>query len=139
VYREQEYVEKCHCGTAAVGPCASCGRARCERHLERELCNRCTQFIGAELEKRAMRPWLSGGVTGSGFALAMLVAGLPGVTVVGLPLGIAAFFAHRVLQRRRLTRLMGPALAASKGELPPPGKDFERFPDAPPPRGTHLG
>ena len=112
---------------------------RLHRHLERELCNRCTQFIGAELETRAMRPWLSGGVTGSGFALAMLVAGLPGVTVVGLPLGIAAFFAHRVLQRRRLTRLMGPALAASKGELPPPGKDFERFPDSPPPRGTHLG
>jgi hypothetical protein len=84
------------------------------------------------MERRSVRPWLSGGVTGSGFALAMLVAGLPGVTIVGLPLGIATFFAHRVLQRRRLTRLMGPALSASKGELPPPERDFERFPPPPP-------
>jgi hypothetical protein len=130
MYREQEYVEKCHCGAAVVGPCGSCGRARCERHLERGLCNRCVQFIGAEVQKRSGRPWVAGGVVGSGFALAMLVCGLPGVTVVGLPVGIATFFAHRVWQRRRLTRLMGPALAASRGELPPPKRE-ERFPDAP--------
>jgi hypothetical protein len=68
MYREQAYVERCHCDTAAVGPCASCGRARCERHLERELCNRCTQLISAEPEKRSVRPWRSGGITGSGFA-----------------------------------------------------------------------
>ena len=134
MYREQEYVERCHCGAAAVGPCGSCGRARCGLHLERGLCNRCSQFIGAELEKRSGRPWVSGGVTGSGVALAMLVAGLPTVTLVGLPVGIAVFFAHRVLQRRRLTRLMGPALSASKGELPAPARETEKFPDAPPPR-----
>jgi hypothetical protein len=44
------------------------------------------------------------------------------------------FFAHRALQRRRLTRLMGPALSASKGELPAPARDTERFPEAPPQR-----
>lgn len=131
MYREQEYVEKCHCNAAAVAPCASCGRARCAHHLERGLCNRCAQFIGAEIEKRSARPWLSGSVTGSGFAFAMLALGLPGVTIIGLPLGIATFFGHKVLQRRRLTRLMGPALSASKGELAPPASDFERFPDAP--------
>lgn len=138
MYREQEYVERCHCNAAAAAPCTSCGRARCERHLERGLCNRCTQFIGAEIEKRSVRPWLSGGVTCSGFAFAMLALGLPGVTIVGLPVGIATFFAHKVLQRRRLTRLMGPALSASKGELAPPEKDFERFPDAPPSRSPYL-
>src|SRR5689334_1408421 len=101
MYREQEYVEKCHCGVAACGPCGAWGRARCGWRWERGLCSRCTQFIGAEVQKRSGRPWVAGGVVGSGFALAMLVCGLPGVTVVGLPVGIATFFVRRVWQRRR--------------------------------------
>lgn len=131
MYREFEYVERCHCHEPATGPCASCGRARCARHLEGALCNRCVQFIGAELERRSARPWVSSAVVGVGVAMGMLAAGLASLTLLGLPLGVAAHVAHRKLQRRGLIRRMGPGLSASVGELPPPTRDTEKFPDAP--------
>ena len=117
-----------------MGPCASCGRARCGRHLERGLCDRCVQFVGAEVERRSGRPWVSSGVVGVGVAMGLLVAGLASFAVLGLPIGIATHVAHRRLQRRWLIRRMGPGLSASVGELPPPARETEKFPDAPPMR-----
>ena len=131
MYREHEYVERCHCHEPAMGPCDSCGRARCARHLDKGLCDRCVQFIGAEVERRSARPWVSSAVVGVGVAVGMLVAGLASLTLLGLPLGVATHVAHRRVQRRRLIQRMGPALAASIGELPPPARDTEKFPDAP--------
>jgi hypothetical protein len=57
----------------------------------------------------------------------MLVAHLTVGIVIGIPLGVATFFGLRVMQRRGLIARMGPALSASKGELPPP----ERKPEFP--------
>jgi hypothetical protein len=129
MYREHEFVERCHCDAAADLACASCGRARCARHLERELCNRCSQYVGRELEARSGQPWVAGGTVGSTVAVAMLVAGTGPLAIVGIPVGFVAFFAHRVLQRRRLIAVMGPTLSASKGEPPPPDRTIkENFP-----------
>jgi hypothetical protein len=134
VYREQAYVERCHCHEPAMGPCASCGRARCARHLEKGLCDRCVQFVRAEVERRSVRPWVSSTVVGVGVAMGMLVAGLASFTLLGLPIGVATHVAHRRLQRRRLIRQMGPGLSASVGELPAAPRETEKFPDAPPMR-----
>ncbi len=107
--------------------------ARCARHLEKGLCDRCVQFVGAEIERRSGRPWVSSTVVGVGVAMGMLVAGLASFTLLGLPIGVATRRASR-LQRRQLIRQMGPGLSASVGELPPPERETEKFPDAPPPR-----
>jgi hypothetical protein len=87
------------------------------------------QFIGAEVERRSARPWVSSAVVGVGVAVGLLVAGLASLTLLGLPLGVATHVAHRRVQRRRLIRRMGPALAASVGELPSPSRETEKFPE----------
>ena len=135
VYREQQFVERCHCSAPVVAACAACGRARCAMHLERTLCNRCTQAIGRELERGSGRRWFTAGATGTVFALGALLVHAATVTIVGLPLGIATFFGLRVWERKRLVKRMGPALSASKGELPPPRDDSPPFPEA----GPFLG
>jgi hypothetical protein len=131
VYREQEYVERCHCSEPAVSACDACGRARCALHLEKQLCNRCAQAVAREMDLRTNRRWVTAAATGSLFALGTLVTGLIGAAIAGLPLGIATYYGVRSLQRRLLVKQMGPALSASKGELPPPPSEPE-FPEAPP-------
>jgi hypothetical protein len=134
VYREQDYVERCHCNEPAVAPCNACGRARCDRHLEKNLCNRCTQYIGREMDKRSLGRWIGASVTGTGGALVAMVSGAAlFAPVIGIPLGVATFFLTRIWQRAGLVQKMGPALAASKGELPAATSNESDFPDAPPP------
>jgi hypothetical protein len=133
VYREQEYVERCHCNEPAVAACGSCGRARCDRHLEKYLCNRCTQFIGREMDQRASGRWIWSGVSGVASAFGLMIGGAPLFAVFGLPVGVATFWLMRVWQRASLVQKMGPSLAASRGELPPPPEE-PKFPDAPAPR-----
>jgi hypothetical protein len=132
VYREQEYVERCHCDAPAVGPCGSCGRARCAAHLERTLCNRCNQAIGRELEQRSNGRVVAAFGTGVAFTLAMLIAHWLVAIAAAIPLVVAVSASMRRWQRRRLITAMGPLLAASKGELPPPEREPD-FPSAPPP------
>ncbi len=125
MYREHEFVERCQCNEPAIAPCAACGRARCALHLERGLCNRCTQWIGRELDARTTGRWVKSGVLGTVLSLGMLAGGMIAGPVVALPVSIATYFGLRTFQRRRLIVRMGPSLSASKGELPPP----ERKPD----------
>jgi len=125
VYREQEFVERCQCNEPAIGPCASCGRARCAMHLERGLCNRCTQWIGRELAERSNGRWIASSALVVVLTIIALAAGHIGGLVVALPLAVATYFTMRTTQRHRLIKRMGPSLAASKGELPQP----ERKPD----------
>ena len=132
MYREQEYVERCHCNEPAVAACAACGRARCNRHLEKALCNRCTQFIGREMDKRSNGRWVWSAATGVVTSFFVMAAAGP-AAIVGLPVGVATFWLMRLWQRASLVQKMGKSLAASKGELPPPEKEPD-FPDAPPPR-----
>ena len=99
-------------------------------HLEHRLCNRCTQFVGREVERRATRPWITGGAAGAASVVGMLAAGVAAGVLIALPVAAGVLFAHRVLQRRSLIRRMGPALAASKGELPPEPRNTDRFPEA---------
>lgn len=127
MYREQEFVERCVCNDPAVGPCGSCGRARCANHLERGLCNRCNQAIGRELAARSNQRFVVASVSGTALTVGTMIAHLTFGIVIGLPLAFATFFGLRAMQRRKLIALMGPALAASKGELPQP----ERKPDIP--------
>lgn len=124
MYREQTFVERCACDQPAVGPCASCGRARCALHLANGLCNRCDQAIGRELRARSeARLWIA-------WTLGVACAVIPLFvqSVIGLPLGVAlAVTSYRALRRhdrRRLIARMGPALAASKGELPQPSREL---------------
>jgi len=130
VYREHEYVERCQCNEPAIGPCASCGRARCALHLERGLCNRCTQWIGRELDQRSTGRWVSGGVAGTLLTLALLVSGVFYGLLIALPVSVGWYFGLRGYQRARLVRRMGPALAASKGELPAPERKISESPSS---------
>jgi hypothetical protein len=132
VYREQAYVERCHCNAEATAACGACGRARCAQHLENGLCNRCTQWVGRELDMRASTRLFTAGASGVVFALGTLVTHVATASIIGLPIAFATFYGLRAWQRRRLVKQMGPALAASKGELPPPPEE-PQFPDAPPP------
>jgi hypothetical protein len=132
VYREQAYVERCHCNEPATSACSACGRARCALHLEDTLCNRCTQYIGRELAQGTQRRFVAASVGGTAWAFGALIAGSLPAMLVGLPLGIGVFYALRGWRRRWLVKRMGPALAASRGELPPV-PDEPTFPDAPPP------
>jgi hypothetical protein len=127
VYREQGYVERCHCEAAAIAACGSCGRARCGLHLERGLCNRCAQAVSRALDARSTQRFVVSSVAGTGVTLAFLVAQLTVGIAIGIPLAVATFLGMRAAQRRRLIAQMGPALSASKGELPPP----DRTPDEP--------
>jgi hypothetical protein len=118
VYREQDYVERCHCTAPATTACSACGRARCERHLEQfELCNRCTQAITRELDGRSGGRWVTAGVVGTASALFLMAMQLVMIAIIGIPIGVFTFFAMRAVQRRILIQRMGPALAASKGEI----------------------
>jgi hypothetical protein len=132
VYREQAYIERCHCNEPATSACDACGRARCARHLERSLCNRCTQWVGRELDKRASKRLITASASGVVFALGTLIAQVATISLVGLPIAFATFYGLRAWQRISLVKKMGPALAASKGELPPPPQEPD-FPEAPPP------
>ena len=132
LYREQEYVERCHCNEPATGACRACGRARCALHLESSLCNRCTQWVGRELDKRASKRLITAGASGVLFAFGTLIAHVATMSIAGLPIAFATFYGLRAWQRIRLVKKMGPALAASKGELPPPPQEPD-FPEAPPP------
>lgn len=125
MYREQEFVERCLCNAPATGPCGSCGRARCPLHLQRGLCNRCTQFIGREIDQRTSGRWVGSGVFGAVLAFGLMSVGVLSGILVALPLSIAMYFGLREAQRLRLIARMGPALSASKGELPPPSRDPE--------------
>jgi len=129
VYREQEYVERCFCNAPATDPCDSCGRARCKSHLARGLCNRCTQFIGRELDQRSGDRWIASSVFGTVTTLAMMIANMPAGILIALPLSIAGFFGVRFAQRKRLIARMGPSLSASKGELPPPPREPDPTPN----------
>ncbi|MBA3502790.1 MAG: hypothetical protein H0T65_20680, partial [Deltaproteobacteria bacterium] len=64
-----DYVERCHCKEPATGPCKACGRARCALHLEDALCNRCTQWVGRELDKRASSRFITASASGVVVAL----------------------------------------------------------------------
>ena len=118
MYREQVYIERCHCGAPATTACVACGRARCAPHVANGLCNRCLQAITRELELRSGGRWVTAGVTGAATALLLMIMQLTMIAIVGLPVGIAVFFGLRVYQREMLVQQMGPALAASKGEVP---------------------
>jgi phosphotransferase system glucose/maltose/N-acetylglucosamine-specific IIC component len=133
VYREQEYVERCHCNEPASSACSACGRARCALHLEGSLCNRCTQYIGRELSQGAQQRFVLASASGTVWAFGALVMGSLPAMFVGLPLAVGMFFGLRHWRRKRLVKLMGPALSASRGELPPAPEE-PTFPDAPPPR-----
>ncbi|HEY0986336.1 MAG TPA: hypothetical protein VGD80_04755 [Kofleriaceae bacterium] len=126
MYREQEFIERCQCDAPATGSCASCGRARCAAHLERGLCNRCMQAIGREMDALGTRRFVTASVVGVTITLATLVAHLTFGIVIAAPVAFATFFRQRAVQRRRLIARMGPALSASKGELPSPAQSFEQ-------------
>ena len=128
IYREQAYVERCFCDAAATGPCASCGRARCDRHLERALCNRCTQAVTRAHRTQSGGRWLLAGITGGGTAFAGLLLHLPLLALVGLPLAFVTGGALAWHQRRRLIVALGPVMAASKGELPEPTREITEGP-----------
>lgn len=121
------------CETPAIGPCASCGRARCAGHLQRGLCDRCTQAIERQVVARAGTRLVASSVTAIGVTVGMLAAHTAVGLVLGLPLSFGMFFALRWTQRRRLIKQMGPSLSASKGELPV-GREAPEptFPEAPP-------
>ena len=119
MYREQEFVERCLCDALAVALCEACGRARCALHLERGLCMRCTEAIGRELARCERRHyWIASTVVVSTAIAAMVIRVLP-VFLLGFPLGPATYVALRRRARRQLIQEMGPALAASNGELLP--------------------
>jgi len=101
-------------------------------HLEKGLCNRCAQAIGRELDQRSGRRWVTAGAIGTTVALGTLIMHVATASIVGLPIGIAAFFVMRVWQRATLVERMGPALSASKGELPPAPQETP-FNENPPP------
>jgi hypothetical protein len=131
VYREQEFVERCSCDAPAVAPCEACNRARCARHRERGLCIRCTEAIRRELARCERRHyWIASTVLTSITVAAMFIRVLP-VFLLGFPLGFATYVALRRSARRQLIQEMGPALAASKGELLP--EPEERWEPPPPP------
>ena len=112
-------VGRCFCEQRATRPCACCGRARCETHLERDLCNRCTQAVGRAADEDAGRTWVVGGVACAVVSLGLLAAGSIASVLVGLPFGISFAFAWRDIRRRQAIRLLGPKMSASTGELPP--------------------
>ena len=139
VYREQEYVERCACDEPAVAGCASCGRARCADHLHRGLCLRCTEAIRREMDARTGGHLTVSGAIGVAITLGCLALHTAAGLLIGIPCAIAAFFALRRLQRRRLIAVMGPLLAASRGELPPPPRDPDPSPgDHHPPPGYSV-
>jgi len=119
MYREQEFVERCFCDQPATQPCRCCGRARCELHLQRDLCNRCTQFVEREVSRSAGRAWWLGGVCGVVTTFGLLVAGMTASVLVGLPVAVAVGLAYARIKRARAIRALGPQLSASRGELPP--------------------
>ena len=120
MYRELEYVERCACDEPAVAGCASCGRARCDFHLTKGLCARCTEAIRRELAQRAGRRFAASMTFGTAVAFALLIVHSAAGIVLGIPLTIGALSWTRAWQRKRLIKQLGPGLAASKGELPPP-------------------
>ncbi len=85
------------------------------------------------MDRRANGRWITAGVTGTVVALGTLVAHAATASVIGIPFGIAMFFGLRSWQRATLIKRMGPALAASKGELPglPRNPTFDPPPDDP--------
>lgn len=120
------------CEDPAVGPCVSCGRARCAFHLARGMCGRCSEAIGREMAARSGRRFWLAGALGVSITLGLAIVH----TVIGLPIGgavaVAGYFALRRMERRRLIARMGPSLSALVGELPPPPRESE-FPEAPGP------
>ena len=133
IFRDQTYVERCYCEVPAIGPCGSCGRARCAAHLDRGLCNRCTQAVTRELSQRSGSRWWLASASGVGVAVTMLVAHVFTGVILGLPLAVAVHAVTKRVQRRRIIAEAGPALAASKGELEAPSREDSTFPSAPPP------
>ena len=95
MYREQEFVERCQCEAPAIGPCGSCGRARCAAHLERGLCNRCAQAIGRELARGEKRDyWLASAVFTTIAIATAMVHFVPGF-FLGVPLAVATYMTRR--------------------------------------------
>lgn len=123
MYRELEFVERCACNEPAVAGCASCGRARCDFHLTKRLCVRCTEAIRRELVQRSSGRFAASMTFGTLVAVALLVVHSAAGIVLGIPLTIGALFWTRAWQRQRLIKQMGPSLAATKGELPPPPRE----------------
>jgi len=118
LYREQEFVERCFCGENGTRPCRCCGRLRCEAHLEHSLCNRCTQFVERELSRRSGRAWAIGGTVGAITTFGLIIANVIGAVLIGIPAALVTGWAYRRVDRARTIRAIGPAMSASKGELP---------------------
>jgi hypothetical protein len=106
MYREQEYVDRCHCDAPATERCAMCNRARCATHLEQnERCHRCNEAVGYEMGGRETARWGWAIAVGAGGGLASLIAHAM-LLVLPLAAGGAAatYIALRVSQRRRAER-----------------------------------
>jgi hypothetical protein len=127
VYREHTFVERCFCNEPATRPCKCCGRARCEVHLERALCNRCTQFVGRELSRRASHAYIAGAACGFVTSIVLLAVGFVGSVLIGIPLAVGVGVGYKRVQRANTIRALGPAMSTSKGELPA----LPRNPDLP--------
>ncbi len=129
MYRELAYVERCVCDEPAVAGCASCGRARCGYHLTNGLCMRCAEAIRRELDKRSSGRFIASMTTGVIFVFVPLIVHSAAGFALGAMATAGAFVGLRKLQRRWLIKRMGPALSASKGELPPPPRTSDPYPE----------
>jgi hypothetical protein len=94
---------------------------------------RCTEAIQRELVRCKDRHfWIANTLFVSVGMAAMAIRVLP-VFLLGFPLWFATFLSLRRRARQQLIREMGPALAASKGELlPEPEPVSEWDPPGPP-------
>ena len=124
-YREQSFVERCFCEAPAIGPCECCGRARCASHLERRLCNRCGEAVERDMVATRETSWMVGVAATVAVTLGLLAFGVIGSIFAGIPLGVLAGVARHRRHRKRTIKLLGPKLAAFKGELPEPSRERE--------------
>ncbi len=118
LYRDETFVERCFCEAPTNATCASCGRPRCTLHLERELCNRCTQALERSLRSRGSRAWTIGGAAGVIATLALAPITAAGAIFLAMPVAVVAGLGYWRLARALTIRSLGRRIP-SVGELPP--------------------
>jgi hypothetical protein len=130
-YREQAFQERggprCFCDQRTDRACACCGRPRCPAHLARRLCDRCNQAVARRLVPASGRAAALGLTTLAATWIAGMLAA-PWLLWLGPPSALLAGVAAWRLARRRAIAALGPELARTVGELPPPPREPE--PDA---------
>lgn len=78
----------------------------------------------------SQRRFVIASATSTLWAFGALVLGALPAMLVAFPLGFGTYYGLRGWRRKRLVQQMGPALAASRGELPPPPPGEPAFPTA---------